>query len=74
MDIATGLQGAVVGGAYMGIEVGGIFGLILLVLDVYAIVKVVGSGASTGAKVLWIVLILLLPFVGLVLWALFGPK
>jgi hypothetical protein len=58
----------------MGIEVGGIFGLVLLVLDVYAIVKVAGSGASTGAKVLWIVLIIVLPFLGLVLWALFGPK
>lgn len=58
----------------MGIEVGGFFGLLLLVLDVYAIVKVVGSGASTGSKVLWIVLILVLPFLGLILWALFGPK
>jgi len=56
------------------LEVGGFFGLLLLVLDVYAIVKVVGSGASTGKKVLWIVLILILPLLGLILWALFGPK
>ena len=58
----------------MDLEVGGFFGLLLLVLDVYAIVKVVGSGASTGKKVLWIVLILILPLLGLILWALFGPK
>ena len=58
----------------MGIEVGGILGLIILVLDVYAIVKTVGSGASTGTKVLWVVLILLLPVLGLILWALMGPK
>lgn len=58
----------------MGIEVGGILGLLILVLDVYAIVKVAGSSASTGTKVLWIVLILLLPVVGLILWALLGPK
>lgn len=58
----------------MGIEVGGLLGLIILVLDVYAIVKTVGSGAGTGAKVLWIVLILILPVVGLILWALLGPK
>ena len=58
----------------MGIEVGGLLGLIILVLDVYAIIKVIGSSASTGSKVLWVVLILLLPVVGLILWALLGPK
>ena len=58
----------------MGIEVGGIIGLIILILDVWAIVKIIGSGASTGAKVLWVVVILLLPLLGLLLWFLFGPK
>lgn len=58
----------------MGLEIGGLFGLIILILDVYAIVKILGSGASTGSKVLWIVVILLLPVLGLILWALFGPK
>jgi len=58
----------------MGIEVGGLFGLLLLVADVWAIVKTVQSGASTGAKVVWIVLILLLPLLGLVIWLVAGPK
>jgi hypothetical protein len=58
----------------MGVEVGGLFGLIVLVFDVWAIVKTVQSNASTGKKVVWIVLILLLPVVGLLLWFLFGPK
>jgi hypothetical protein len=58
----------------MGIEVGGIGGLIILILDVYAIVKVIGSNASTGAKVGWTVLILLLPLLGFIIWFLFGPK
>ncbi len=58
----------------MGVEVGGLLGLIILVLDVYAIVRVIGSGATTGAKVLWIVVILVLPVLGLILWALFGPR
>ncbi len=58
----------------MGIEVGGIGGLIILILDVYAIVKVIGSNASTGAKVGWTVLILLLPLLGVLLWFLLGPK
>jgi hypothetical protein len=58
----------------MGVEVSGIFGLLVLILDIYAIVKTVQSHASTGTKVLWIVVILLLPILGLLLWFLFGPK
>lgn len=52
----------------------GIVGLIILVLDIYAIVKVLGSTASAGAKTLWILLIFFLPVLGLILWALMGPK
>ena len=58
----------------MGIEVGGLLGLIILILDVWAIVKTIGSAASTSAKVLWVVVILLLPILGFILWLLFGPK
>lgn len=58
----------------MGIEVSGLFGLLLLIADIWAIVKTVQSGASTGAKVFWIVLILFLPLLGLILWLIFGPK
>lgn len=58
----------------MGIEVGGLLGLLILIADVWAIVKTVQSGASTGAKVVWIVLILLLPILGLVIWLLAGPR
>jgi len=58
----------------MGIEINGFLGLLVLVLDVYAIVKTVQSGASTGGKVLWIVIVLLLPVAGFLAWLLFGPK
>jgi hypothetical protein len=58
----------------MGIEVGGILGLLILVAVVWAIVSVAQSSASTGKKVLWIVLILLLPVVGLILWFFLGPR
>ncbi len=58
----------------MGIEINGLLGLLVLVLDVYAVVKTVQSGASTGGKVLWIVIILLLPVVGFLAWLVFGPK
>lgn len=58
----------------MNIEVSGILGLILLICVVYAVVKTTQSGASTGTKVIWIVVLLLLPFLGFILWFLFGPK
>lgn len=58
----------------MNIEVGGIFGLIVLALDIWAIVNILGSGASTGGKVLWILLVLLLPVVGLIIWLVAGPR
>lgn len=59
----------------MGIEVGGILGLLILIADVYAIVKTLGAtSASTGSKVFWIILILLLPFLGLIIWFFAGPR
>ncbi len=50
-----------------------ILGLIILVLDILAIIKIVQSGASTGEKILWVILVLVLPVIGLVIWALLGP-
>ena len=58
----------------MGCEVGGIFGLIILILDIWAIISVVGSNASTGAQVLWVVLIIVLPLIGFIIWLLAGPR
>ena len=43
-------------------------GLAILVLDIIAIVSVVRSGLSTGKKILWIALILLLPVIGMLLY------
>lgn len=58
----------------MGVEVTGLLSLLLLIADVWAIVRIVQSAAGTGSKVIWIVLILLLPLLGLLLWLLFGPR
>lgn len=58
----------------MGVEVGGLLSLLILILDVWAIVRTLQSAADTVAKVLWVVVILLLPVLGLVLWLLFGPR
>ncbi|AHC37005.1 hypothetical protein A7317_20390 [Pseudomonas fluorescens] len=58
----------------MGSTFNGLIGLIILALDIWAIINVFQSGASTGAKVLWILLILLLPVLGLIIWAIAGPR
>lgn len=52
----------------------GLLGLIVLALDIYAIVQIVSSGASTGAKVGWSLLVLLLPVIGLLIWLFAGPR
>jgi succinate dehydrogenase/fumarate reductase cytochrome b subunit len=58
----------------MSIELRSIVGLLILIADVWAIVNIAQSGASTGKKALWIVLVLVLPVLGLVLWFLLGPR
>ena len=58
----------------MDINVGGPLGLIILIFDVWAIVSTFQSSASTGTKVIWTVVVLLLPLLGFILWFLFGPK
>jgi succinate dehydrogenase/fumarate reductase cytochrome b subunit len=55
-------------------EYRGIFGVLLLVADVWAIVNVLQSGANTERKVLWTVLVLLLPLAGFIGWWIWGPK
>jgi Phospholipase_D-nuclease N-terminal len=51
-----------------------IFGLIVLALDIWAIVNVIGSPASTGSKILWTLLIIILPVVGFIIWFFAGPR
>mgnify|MGYP001110016030 FL=1 len=58
----------------MGIEVGGILGLIWLIIVIWAIIKVAQSSAGGVQKLLWILILLFLPVLGLILWFLLGPK
>lgn len=51
-----------------------IIGLLILIADIWAILNVIGSGATTGKKVLWIVIILIFPVIGLIVWFLAGPQ
>ena len=52
----------------------GLLGLLVLIADVWAIVNIVQSAADTGKKVLWVVLILVLPLLGVILWYFLGPR
>lgn len=56
------------------LEFGGLLGLIILALDIWAIYSIITSGASTGSKVLWSLLVLILPVVGLIIWLIAGPR
>ena len=58
----------------MRIEYTGFFGILILIADLYAIVSVVSSNRSVGAKVLWILLVLFLPVLGWIIWFFFGPR
>lgn len=51
-----------------------ILGIIILVLDIWAILSVLGSGASTPSKLLWSLGIIIFPLIGLVVWYFAGPK
>jgi Phospholipase_D-nuclease N-terminal len=50
-----------------------LFGLIVLVLDIVALVSLLKSGADAGTKILWVILIVLLPLVGMILYFVMGP-
>ena len=52
----------------------GILGIVILVLDILAVLDCIKSNKSGGQKALWIILILILPVVGLVLYYLIGKK
>ena len=58
----------------MGPTFNGLIGLIILALDIWAIINVIKSGAGTGAKIIWVLLIIFLPVLGLIIWAIAGPR
>ena len=55
-------------------EIGGIFGLLILAADVWAILNIFQSSADTLKKAIWIVLVLALPLLGVIAWYFAGPR
>jgi hypothetical protein len=51
-----------------------IFGVIFLVLAVWAIANIINSSAEMGSKILWIAIVLIFPLLGVIAWYFMGPK
>jgi hypothetical protein len=49
-----------------------LLGLVIFVLDIIAIVDVLKSKADAGNKLIWLLVILFLPVVGMILYFLMG--
>lgn len=58
----------------VNIEISGLLGLLLLAAVIWAIVNVVQSRVGNGAKVLWILGLILLPPIAFIVWLILGPR
>ena len=52
----------------------GLWGLLILAGDIWAIINILQSSASGAKKLLWIIVVVLLPLIGLILWYFLGPR
>lgn len=50
-----------------------ILGLLVLILDIFAVLKIIQSPASGTEKILWILCVLLFPLIGMIIWFIAGP-
>jgi hypothetical protein len=53
---------------------GGILGILILAGDVWAIINIFQASVSNEKKLIWILVVLLLPLLGLILWFFLGPR
>jgi len=52
----------------------GLIGLLILAADIWAIINIFQSPVSNEKKLLWIIVVALLPVLGLILWYFLGPR
>ena len=50
----------------------GFVGLLILALDIYVIYLILNGGGDPGIKLLWVIVVLLLPLLGPILYFLLG--
>jgi len=53
---------------------GGIFGVVHLVLFCIALFQIISSSLSVGKKVLWSVVVIFFPCIGVLLWFFLGRR
>lgn len=58
----------------MNMGFNGLWGLLILAADIWAIINIFQSAVSNEKKLLWILVVLLLPVLGLILWFILGPR
>ena len=58
----------------MNIGYNGLWGLLILAGDIWAIINILQSPVSNEKKLLWIIVVALLPLLGLILWYFLGPR
>lgn len=58
----------------MGSTLSGLISLVIFALDIWAIINVVRSDADMSMKIIWILVIVILPVLGLIIWAIAGPR
>ena len=58
----------------MNMGYNGLWGLLVLAGDIWAIINIFQSSASNEKKLLWILVVVLLPLLGLILWYFLGPR
>ena len=58
----------------MNVGYNGLWGLLILAGDIWAIINIFQSTVSNEKKLLWILVVALLPLLGLILWYFLGPR
>jgi hypothetical protein len=51
-----------------------LWGVLVLIGDIWAIINILQSSASNEKKLLWVIVVVLLPLLGLILWFFLGPR
>jgi hypothetical protein len=52
----------------------GLWGLLILAGDIWAIINILQSPEANEKKLIWVLVVLLLPLIGLILWYFIGPR
>ena len=52
----------------------GLWGLLILAGDIWAVINILQSAATNERKLIWTLVVVLLPLLGLILWYFMGPR